>query len=94
MAAEAKAFLPLGWRPEWDVKSLLDGGWNNDDRTLFKGVQKVRPGHYLMCQGLEHIEQRMYWELDYPDKARAPPALATQNSKYIQHHNGERTDEC
>lgn len=42
IAAEAKAFLPLGWKPEWDVKSLLDGGWNHDQRTLFDGVHKVR----------------------------------------------------
>jgi len=42
LAAEAKAFLPLGWKPEWDVKSLLDGGWNHDTRTIFKGVSKVR----------------------------------------------------
>lgn len=42
IAAEAKAFLPLGWEPEWDVKSLLDGGWNHDQRTLFQGVHKVR----------------------------------------------------
>jgi len=41
IAAEIKAFLPLGWKPEWDVKSLLDGGWNHDQRTLFKGVNKV-----------------------------------------------------
>ena len=39
--AEAKGFLPLGWKPEWDVKSLLDAGWNHDERTLFQGVQKV-----------------------------------------------------
>ena len=81
VAAEAKAFLPLGWRPEWDVKSLLDGGWNNDERTIFKGVQKVRPGHYLVCQGLQHVEQRMYWELDYPDKACSFSALIPEDSK-------------
>ncbi len=41
IAAEAKAFLPLGWKPEWDVKSLLDGGWNHDERTIFRNVKKV-----------------------------------------------------
>jgi len=44
VAAEAKAFLPLGWKPEWDVKSLMDAGWNHDERTLFKGVAKVGLG--------------------------------------------------
>jgi len=41
LAAEAKAFLPLGWKPEWDVRSLLDGGWNHDQRTIFSNVHKV-----------------------------------------------------
>ena len=42
IAAEAKAFLPLGWKPEWDVRALVDGSWHFGCRTLFKGVQKVR----------------------------------------------------
>jgi len=42
VGSEIKAFLPLGWkRKEWDVRSLMDGGWGNDERTVFKGVQKV-----------------------------------------------------
>lgn len=41
IAAEAKAFLSLGWEPEWDVASLKGAGWNHDTRTLFKGVKKV-----------------------------------------------------
>lgn len=42
VAAEMKAFLPLGWEPEWDVRSLKDQGWGVDTRTLFRGVSKVR----------------------------------------------------
>lgn len=87
IAAEAKAFLPLGWEPEWDVKSLLDGGWNHDQRTIFKNVSKVgqalvlrdswltitqvRPGHYLTCSSFGHIEQRQYWDVEYRDKVRS-----------------------
>lgn len=43
VCSEAKGLLPLGWKPEWDIKSLLDDGWVYDERTLFKGVRKV-PG--------------------------------------------------
>lgn len=68
VAAEAKAFLPLGWTPEWDVRSLVEGGWNFDDRTLFKDVRKVRPGCYMTCDASGKIEQRRYWDLEYPDK--------------------------
>ncbi|CAK1359066.1 unnamed protein product [Cercospora beticola] len=68
IAAEVKAFLPLGWRPEWDVRSLIEGGWSNDQRTLWKGVQKVNPGEYLICRGLEGLENVKYWDIEYPDK--------------------------
>ncbi|KAH8780909.1 asparagine synthetase [Diaporthe sp. PMI_573] len=40
ISVEAKGLLPLGWKPEWDVKSILEAGWNHDQRTLFKNVQK------------------------------------------------------
>jgi asparagine synthase (glutamine-hydrolysing) len=74
IAAEMKAFSPLGWEPEWDVRSLKDAGWNHDERTIFKGVQKVRPGHYMLCTGFGgHIEQKQYWDAEYPDKRTVDP---------------------
>ncbi|KAK0307900.1 hypothetical protein LTR01_005232 [Friedmanniomyces endolithicus] len=76
VAAEMKAFLPLGWEPEWDVRSLKDAGWNHDTRTLFKGVQRIRPGHYMTCQSFGHVEERPYWDTSFPDKARVPNILA------------------
>ncbi|KAJ0106887.1 hypothetical protein J7T55_014963 [Diaporthe amygdali] len=69
ISAEAKGFLPLGWKPEWDVQSIREAGWNHDQRTIFKNVQKVRPGHYLALHlpfGLP--EPRQYWEINYRDK--------------------------
>ena len=68
IAAEAKAFLPLGWQPEWDVRSLKEGGWNFDQRTLFKGVNKIKPGHYMMCRSDGSTEQMPYWDIEFPDK--------------------------
>lgn len=41
VAAEIKAFLGLGWEAEWDVGSIVGGGWGQDTRTVFRGVQKV-----------------------------------------------------
>lgn len=46
-ATEAKAFLGMGWKPRWDVQSIFQGGWVIDDRTLFKGVKKLIPGHWM-----------------------------------------------
>ena len=41
LASEAKALLPYGWRPEWDVRSIIDKGWLTEERTIFKGLRKV-----------------------------------------------------
>ncbi|KAG6365790.1 hypothetical protein INS49_007401 [Diaporthe citri] len=69
ISAEAKGFLPLGWKPEWDVKSIQESGWNHDQRTLFKNVNKVRPGHYLALHlPFGYPEPRQYWDINYRDK--------------------------
>ena len=68
MAAEAKAFLPMGWEPEWDVGAIVDGGWMMDDRTLFKGVKKVLPGHWMEVTEERGIQTRKYWDAEYEDK--------------------------
>lgn len=69
VAAEAKAFLGMGWKAQWDVKSIVEGGWNFDDRTLFKGVRNVAPGHYLTCNvDSGEIETGSYWDMEYRNK--------------------------
>lgn len=73
VAAEIKAFLPFSWKANWDVKSLREGGWAIDERTIFKGVRKVLPGQYLTVSSFENIEKRQYWDMDYPDKNLLEP---------------------
>ncbi|KAI7644535.1 asparagine synthase, partial [Hortaea werneckii] len=73
VAAEQKAFLPLGWQPEWDVRALRDAGWNHDTRTLFKGVQKIRPGHYITYQSFGQVDERPYWDMSFPNKHLPDP---------------------
>ncbi|KAH7000829.1 asparagine synthase [Macrophomina phaseolina] len=68
VAAEAKAFLPLGWRPEWDVRSLRENGFFGGDRTHFKGVSVIRPGHYMLVRSGQHVESRPYWDAEFPNK--------------------------
>ena len=41
VAAEVKAFAPFGLKAEWDVQGLTDRGYVHDQRTIFKGVNKV-----------------------------------------------------
>lgn len=69
IAAEIKGFLGIrGWKPEWDVKSLVDCGWLYDTRTVFQGVRKVRPGHALVFALDGSYECKPYWTPSYPDK--------------------------
>lgn len=75
-ASEAKAFLPLGWKPRWDVRSITTAGWMLDDRTLFRGVRKVLPGHYLEIIPGKGIRQVKYWDAEYEDKVRILEVIA------------------
>ena len=68
MAAEAKAFLPMEWKPEWDVSAIVDGGWIMDDRALFKGVTKLLLGHWMEVTEERGIETCKYWDAEYEDK--------------------------
>ncbi|UKZ51040.1 hypothetical protein TrVGV298_004795 [Trichoderma virens] len=68
VASEAKAFLPLGWQPEWDVGALVDGGYMNGDRTVFKDVHKVLPGCWLEVNGDGIVHHHRYWDMEYPEK--------------------------
>jgi asparagine synthase (glutamine-hydrolysing) len=67
-AAEAKAFLPMGWEPEWNVRGITDSGWMMDDRTLFKGVRKLMPGHWMEVTDERRVEIHKYWDAEYEHK--------------------------
>ncbi|KAI1332913.1 asparagine synthase [Xylariaceae sp. FL0255] len=69
IASELKAFLPLGLKPEWDLESLMLGGWfNSTSMTNFKGVRKVEPGKYMVITAEGNIQSYRYWDSNYPDK--------------------------
>ncbi|KAG0177294.1 hypothetical protein DFQ28_006124, partial [Apophysomyces sp. BC1034] len=68
IASEIKAFLPLGWKAEWDISSILQSGVLSDNRTVFKGVYKLPAAHYLTATLTGTVEVRQYWDAEYPDK--------------------------
>ncbi|KAK4160396.1 putative asparagine synthetase [Cladorrhinum sp. PSN259] len=70
VASETKAFLPLGWKPEWDVEAIVSAGWMLDERTLFKRVNKVLPGHYLEVTEEKGVQDHEYWDAEYEDKIK------------------------
>jgi asparagine synthase (glutamine-hydrolysing) len=52
VAAEVKAFAPLGLEAEWDVQSLTERGYAHDQRSIFKGVSKVCQSVRTTCTQL------------------------------------------
>jgi asparagine synthase (glutamine-hydrolysing) len=68
VASEAKAFLGMGWAPEWDVGAIVEGVWQAGTQTLFKGVRKVLPGCWMEVGVAGEVVERRYWELEYRDK--------------------------
>ena len=68
ISTEMKAFLPLGWQAEWDVPAIVEGHFQIGPQTIFKGVQKVQPGHYLMLRPHQPPKEVQYWDSLYPDK--------------------------
>ena len=68
LAAEAKAFLALGWTPEWDVAAIASSGWLSDERTMFNEVKKLQPAHWMEVTEESGICIRKYWAPEYPNK--------------------------
>ncbi|KAJ7457818.1 putative asparagine synthase [Mycena latifolia] len=80
-ASEMKAFMGLGWQAEWDIESIVNNGNLGDDRTLFKGVQRLAPGHFAICRASGYLKTQAYWDLSYPSSTA--PLSSTLDSMVI-----------
>src|SRR3989440_2354422 len=72
LASEVKALLAAGLAPEWDRESMFQNLFLcvDQDRTLFKEIRQVPPGHYLTARA-GSINLTRYWDANYP-RARDP----------------------
>jgi asparagine synthase (glutamine-hydrolysing) len=68
IASEAKAFLALDWSPEWAVDEIVTAAWHHGDTSLFKGVKKILPGHWMELSSSGELKHECYWEPEYRDK--------------------------
>ncbi|KAK7054624.1 hypothetical protein VNI00_003087 [Paramarasmius palmivorus] len=68
IASEMKALLPLGWKAEWDVESIVQMGDYNDNRTIFKDVYKLPAAHLLTFSRTGQLRTRSYWDHSYPNQ--------------------------
>jgi asparagine synthase (glutamine-hydrolysing) len=66
-ASEARAILATGLRPEPDPQSWADylawGYTDHADRTAFKGITSLPPGHFLTVQPGAAPNVQRYWDL-------------------------------
>ncbi|KAJ6608104.1 hypothetical protein B0H10DRAFT_2439218 [Mycena sp. CBHHK59/15] len=85
-ASEMKAFLGLGLKAEWDIDSIVHNGEFGDDRTVFKGVNKLLPGNYAVCRRSGYIKVQSYWDFSYPAATTRPSeTLETMISTVREH---------
>jgi asparagine synthase (glutamine-hydrolysing) len=73
-ASEIKALFACGWiRADLNRDGLPEFmaiGHLANESTLFRGVTKLMPGHYLLCRDGD-IELHRYWEIPLPDDSLA-----------------------
>ncbi len=75
IASEAKALFAMGLSAAWDEYAFFHSAmmqYTPQDRTLFKNVQQLKPGHFLLARGGD-VQISKYWDLDYrtEDQTRA-----------------------
>ena len=53
-----------------------------DDRTIFKGVKKLMPGHWIEVTDKHGVQIKKYWDAEYPDKVSSMLAITSQVQLY------------
>ncbi|MBS0206142.1 MAG: asparagine synthase (glutamine-hydrolyzing) [Planctomycetes bacterium] len=83
-ASEIKSLLASGMVPaaaDWrGIEQIFTCMSVPGPATCFEGVQTLLPGHYLSIQrdpdGTAKVEDRTYWEIDYPDRGHENSSLS------------------
>ena len=76
-ASEAKALFASGVKAAWDHVSVFQNLFFSfdQDRTLFKNVRQLPPGHFLVARkGIVTIKR--YWDVDYPKADAVHPHIS------------------
>ncbi len=71
IASEAKALFASGVEAAWDGESVFQNLFFSfdQDRTLFRNVRQLPPGHYMIAKR-GSVSIKRYWDVNYP-KANA-----------------------
>jgi asparagine synthase (glutamine-hydrolysing) len=67
LASEVKALFAAGVPAAWDREAVFQNLFVSvdQDRSLFKEVRQVPPGHYMIARR-ESLRLACYWDADYP----------------------------
>lgn len=86
IASKAKAIHACGVKAEWDEDSLMQAlsiQYQPTDRTFFKGIKQLEPGHLLVWQAGCEKKDITYWDMNYPVGSDEPTLTAAQEEQYI-----------
>ena len=71
-ASKAKAIHACGIKAEWDEYSLMQAlsiQYQPTNRTFFKNIRQLEPGHLLVWQADSVVKDIEYWDMHYPVNA-------------------------
>ncbi|KAJ6457124.1 putative asparagine synthase [Mycena vitilis] len=86
VASEMKALIPFGWKPTWDVDSIVQNGELTSDRTIFKGVQKLPAGHSLLFRPTGYLRTEMYWDIQYSSRETLQTSTVDEIVSTVRSH--------
>lgn len=76
IASEAKAILALGYQAKWNMAGYAHASqlqYFPSNQTLFKGIQQVEPGHFLIHEKGKDIRFKKYWDFDFCEETKKQP---------------------
>jgi asparagine synthase (glutamine-hydrolysing) len=87
LASKAKAIHACGVQAEWDEYSLMQAlsiQYQPTNRTFFKGVRQLEPGHLLVWQAESGVKDIEYWDMRYPVGDDLKLDTTSQERQYIE----------
>lgn len=87
IASEAKALWAAGFPAAWDEEGVHQSLHlcRHQDRTLFRGVYQLPPGHFLVADD-RGLEVTAYWDQSYPRRlSRVTPGEAVDEVSRLLH---------
>ncbi|KAF2991190.1 asparagine synthase (glutamine-hydrolyzing) [Methylocystis sp. MJC1] len=65
IGSEIKALIAAGVPAIWDEDAYISRGFYLENKTLFRKIRSVTPGHFLTVSS-SGLREHSYWDLDFP----------------------------